>query len=78
MNSLYKITESYGEDIKHTGFDYSNVLLKKVSSNYIFKNKNLNDFLVYINDILVEYIESVKKLRVFRNYTVDKDYRKIN
>jgi len=78
LKSLYKISETYGEDIKNTGLDYSKILIKKTSSNYIFRNQNLSDFLSYLNDIVFEYIESVKVLRVFRNYTVEKDYRKIS
>jgi len=78
MESLYKISETYGEELKNTGFNYKDVLLKKTSSNYIYRNTNLAGFLKYVNDIMVEYLESVKKIRVFRNFTVDKDYRKIN
>jgi hypothetical protein len=76
--SLYNETYSQFDEIKNTGYDYTKTLFKKSSSPYLFRNQRLADFIAYLNDIYVEYIESVKKIRVFYNYTVPKDYRKIN
>lgn len=75
---LYDVSNHFNEVIVNEGFDYSKVLLQKTTSNYLFKNQNLSGFLSYINDIMVNCIETVKYLRVHDNYTVSKDYKKIN
>lgn len=74
---LYDITYEKGEELKNRGFNYSEVLIKKTTSNYLQKNPNVREFLEHINGIMLEYIESVKKIRVFYNYNVPSDYRKI-
>ena len=76
--SLYDISETQGESLLNQGFDYSTVLMEKTISNYLFRNENITGFLTYINDIMYNLIESVKIVRVFQNFTVDKNYKKIN
>jgi len=76
--SLYDISETQNEVLLNEGFDYSNVLMQKTLSNYLFRNENISGFITYINDIMVNLIESVKIVRVFQNFTVNKNYKKIN
>ena len=76
--SLYNITEHYGEDIKYLGFDYKDVIISKTISNYILQNTEMITFMEYINDIFFVLIESIKKIRIFNNYTVNKNYKYIN
>lgn len=76
--SLYDISLQNGTDIKNTGFDYEHVLLKKVSSSYLYKNRILGNIMFFVNKILVTYVDSVKKIRIFSNFTVDKNYKNIN
>jgi len=76
--SLYEATYSQFDELKNTGYDYSKTLFKKSASPYLFRNQKLANFISYLNDVFVEYIETVKKIRVFYNFTVPKDYRKIN
>jgi len=78
MRGLYDISERYGEELKNQGLNYSNVLMKKTSSSYLFKNNNLSIFIEYLNDIMFSLIENVKKIKVFVNFTVDKNYKNIN
>jgi mevalonate pyrophosphate decarboxylase len=78
MKGLYSISETYGEELLNTGLDYSDVILKKTTSSYLFKNETVSGFIVYLNDIMFDLIENVKKIRVFVNFTVDKNYKKIN
>ena len=74
---LYDVSKHFGEII-NPDYDYSKVLMKKTTSSYLFKNKNLSGFLEYINNLLVNCIESVKFLRVYDNYNVEKDHKGIN
>jgi hypothetical protein len=76
--SLYDVTNSVRDDLKWQGYDYRNTLISNSVSPYLLRNLKVSNFLKYLNDICVEYIETVKKIRVFYNFTVSKDYRNIN
>lgn len=74
---LYKITYMYGENTGKTTYNYAGNLLTKTLSNYLFRNSKISGFLEKLQLILVEYIQSIKQLRVYKNFYVDKDYTKI-
>jgi hypothetical protein len=76
--SLYAATDSIKNDLKWQGYDYRNTLISNAVSPYLLRNLKVSSFLKYLNDIAVEYVETVKKIRVFINFTVPKDYRNIN
>lgn len=76
--SLYDTTNAVRDNLKWQGYDYRNTLISNSVSPYLLRNLKVSNFLKYLNDICVEYIETVKKIRVFYNFTVDKDYRNIN
>lgn len=77
--SVYKVTYENDWDLKNTGYDYSETLLKRSMSGYMFKNPNLSTFLQsYLNPIMVFFLNRVKFLRIYYNYGVPKDYEKIN
>ena len=60
---------------KNLGFNYheENILLKKTMMPRMFLNENVTGFLTYINNVMVNNIDSVKIIRNFFNYTVKKD-----
>ena len=77
--SLYEYSSSYWSELKNLGHDYSEKLFKSTLSNYMFRNINLSTFLVdYLQPIMVKYINTVKYIRIYFNYAVPKDYKKIN
>ena len=76
--SLYRISRTFGKTRLHNGFDYSNSVMKKTLSPHIYRNKTMSDFLIYLNDYIVNLINAVKKFNVRRVYTVDKDYEYID
>lgn len=79
FTSPYQAAYEDGWDIKNTGYDYSNTLITKMLSSYMFKNPTLSTFLqTYLNPIIVSYINNVKYLRIFYNYAVHKNYQNIN
>jgi len=79
FKSPFKSTYEYGWELKNLGYDYSDTLLKKTMSNYMFKNERLSTFLNdYLNPIVVFLINKVKYIRIYYNYAVPKDYEKIN
>lgn len=77
IDSIYEHTYARGEDIKGTGYSYNGSIMRKTTSNYMFRNATVSSFLGYLDRIFFEYIEAVKRIRVFYNFTVDKNYRKI-
>ena len=68
--SLYDITYTAGEENQTEYFDYTNNLLSKTMSNYMFRNSKTSGFLEKLQAILVFYINSIKLLRVFKNYKI--------
>ena len=64
--------------VHYTGYDYSKTLIKNSVSPYLYNNKKLGGFLYTLNDIMVYLVNSVKYIRNFFNYAVEKDYQKIN
>jgi len=77
---LYESSYSYGESRKNLGFNYreKDVLLKKTMMPRMFLNDTVKDFLSYINNVMVNNIDSVKVIRNFFNFTVKKDDININ
>jgi len=78
FDSVYKAAYEYGWDIKNTGYDYSETLMKNTLSSYMFRNERLNTFISnHLNPIMVFFINRVKYLRIYYNFAVPKDYQKI-
>jgi hypothetical protein len=77
---LYESSYAYGESRKNLGFNYreKDILLKKTMMPRMFLNDTVKDFLSYINDVMVNNIDSVKVIRNFFNFTVKKDDININ
>lgn len=78
MESLYKKTHSRLDNIKNTGYDYEGKILRKSLSSYIYLDDKRGNILDEMEKILFFLIEKVKTIKTFYNYTVDKDYRKLN
>ena len=76
--SLYAVQDNLRDSLLWTGYDYKNTLISNSVSPYLLRNLKVSNFIKYLNDIAVEYVETVKKVRVYYNFTVDKDYRNIN
>lgn len=78
MKRLYDFTYESGESRLNLGYDYRKNLMKRSVSSHLLKNKTLATFIGYLNDIFVKDIDSVKRIKTFFNYIVDKDDIKIN
>ena len=46
-------------------------------SPYIYRKRDISGFLDFINDWVVSLLEGVGKLKILKNFTVDKDYKYI-
>jgi len=76
--SLYAVQDNLKNNLKWKGYNYRETLISNSVSPYLLRNLKISNFLKYLNDICFEYIETVKKIRVYYNFTVDKDTRYIN
>ena len=76
--SLYKTAYTFGEDRKNLGFDYTKKIMEKSLSPYIHRNPMMSAFVTYLNDYVVNLITAIKKFKMRRIYTVDKDYQHID
>ncbi len=77
--SLFKATYEEGWELKNTGYDYTDTLMKNSLSKYMFRNTRLATFIQeYLNPIMTFYVNRVKYLRIYFNFAVPKDYKKIN
>jgi hypothetical protein len=72
----YDVAKSAVDDRKNLGNDYSENVLKKSLSSYIFRNSSMNDFIVLLQNIISMQIDSVSYLRGFKSYTTKKEDKK--
>ena len=78
FDSIYDMIETEGWVLKNEGYKYEDTLLEDNTSSYLRNNANMVSMFPYLNKILAHLINSVKYLRVFNNYSVKKNYKKIN
>ena len=50
------------------------IAFTNAKNNFIYRNEVMSDFLDFINDFLYEKIKAVRRLKLFKSFTVDKDY----
>jgi len=77
-DSLYDIANSRKEKINNIGFNYKGKILRKTLSSYIFMDPRRAAILDQFESWVYFLVEKVKLIRTFYNYTVPKDYTKIN
>jgi len=75
--SIYDVTDSAKDDRKNTGYDFSEDLMRKNLSPLLFKNEYLANFINLIQLPIIRFINTVTTLRVYKSYTVKKDYTKV-
>jgi len=78
-DSIYRPIYERREKRMHIGYDYKDNIMKNTLSNQMFGvNEDLDIFIKRINDIVYNWIESVKQIKIFANPAVDKYENKIN
>lgn len=76
--NYYSTTKKINDNIKNTGYDYEGSVLKNSLSGYLLKNKNISEFVENLEPIITEIIRIPKRLKAFWNFTVPKNYNKLN
>ena len=78
FDSIYDQINEDRWKTKNEGYKYENTLFEDNTSKYLQKNPNMREMFPHLNKIMSHLINSVKYLRVFNNYAVRKDYKRID
>lgn len=65
------------DDRKNLGNDYRGNVLKNSISNYILRNDVMNDFVMMVQHVIADLIDSVSSIKVYKSYTVKKNDKKV-
>lgn len=76
--SLYKAATNRLTKLRDTGFDYQGRIFEKSMSPLLFADPTRKSILEQLERMVFFMIEKVKLIKTFNNYTVDKDYKKLN
>lgn len=73
----YDVRKYILDDRKNVGNTYrENVLLNSLSR-YIQRNPSLSDFLIMIQHVIADIIDSVSYLKSYKSFTLKKDDKKV-
>lgn len=78
MESLYNKANTRLTRLKNTGFDYEGKILKKSLSPLIYADPVRASILDEYEKMVFFLVEKAKMIKTFYNYTVSKDYKKLN
>ena len=70
---VYDVAKHRKDSRLNTGYDYKDNLFNLMTSKHIRRNQIIKEFMLFLNDYLYNVIKGVKYLKVFKNYTVEKD-----
>lgn len=70
---LYDIKKQVVDDRKHQGNNYRDNIIRNSISPYIYRNAQMNDFVIMIQHILADLIDSVTFLKTYKSFTTKKD-----
>lgn len=76
--SLYDFATDRMTRVKNTGFDYEGKIFQRSMSPYLFNDDTRKGILLEFEKMIFFLVEKVKSIKTFYNYTVPRDYTKIN
>jgi hypothetical protein len=76
--SLYDAANSRREKLNGLGYNYKGNIFRRTISSYIFVNSTRASILEKFETLVYFLLENVKTIKTYYNYTVPKNYRKIN
>lgn len=71
ISELYHLKHRFDTKL-HRHYPWENNLLKNTTSPYMWRNDNMNEYLLKIESMSVLIVEQMNVARNFMNYTVDK------
>lgn len=73
----YDLTKTLNDRRANEGRDFSKDLLVNSLSRHIQRSDKMQNFLGFIQDIFVENIKTVTKLKLFKAFSMPKDYDRV-
>ena len=70
---LYDVKKQAVDDRKNQGNNYRENILRNSISPYIYRNAQMNDFVIMIQHVLADIIDSVAFLKTYKSFTTKKD-----
>ena len=74
---VYDVAKEIVDERKNEPNPYSNNILKNSISPHIYRNSHMFDFITLIQGAIAQLVDGVTHLRVFKSFTVRKDYKKV-
>lgn len=71
--NIYDVAKHRKDSRLNSGFVYKDNLFNLMISRHIQRNQTVREFMLFLNDYFYNIIKGVKYLKVFKNYTVEKD-----
>lgn len=73
----YSLTKTMNDSRKNEGRDYSKDILSRSISGHIQRKDLMQNFLGFIQDMIVNAVRAVTSLKIFKAYAMPKDYHKV-
>lgn len=73
LSKKYDLTKTLNDRKLNLGRDYSDDLLRNAISKHIQRNSTMSTFVNFIQDLFVNNVKAVSKLKVFKAFSVNKD-----
>lgn len=70
---LYDVKRQAVDSRKNEGNKYRENVLRNSISPYIYRNPQMNDFVIMVQHVLADLIDSVAFLKKYKSYTTRKD-----
>lgn len=85
LSNLFKVrkVKSYDtklsamDDRKHVGNNYRVNILSNSISKYIQRNDTMNDFIIMIQHVIADWVDSVTYLKSYKSFTLRKGDKKV-
>lgn len=74
---LYDTKRIVHDDRKNTVNNYRNNILVNSLSKYILRNNTMNDFVLLIQHVVADLVDSVTYLKTYKSFTVKKGDKKV-
>ena len=74
---VYQVSEGVADKRKNLPNNYRTNILKNALSSHIFRNNQMFDFISYIQFVVANWVDGVNSLKVFKSFTVKKDYKNV-
>ena len=85
FSNLFKVRKVKSYDTRlsarderlHKGNDYRENMLINSVSRYIQRNDTMNDFIVLIQHVVADWVDSVTYLKAYKSFTIKKNDKKV-